>query len=69
VIDNQGRYLVGDRLGLADIAVCSILAPLLVIKGTPWELENDDIEQFTGELKHTTIRFTAWTICTAYLCD
>jgi glutathione S-transferase len=51
LIDNQGRYLVGDRLGLADIAVCSILAPLLVIKGTPWELENDDIEQFTGELK------------------
>ena len=51
LIDNQGRYLVGDRLGLADIAVCSILAPLLVIKGTPWELENDDIEQFTGELR------------------
>ena len=51
LIDNQGRYLVGDRLGLADIAVCSILAPLLVIKGTPWELENDDIEQFTGEVK------------------
>ena len=22
-----------------------------MIKGTPWELENDDIEQFTGELK------------------
>ena len=51
LIENQGRYLVGDRLGLADIAVCSILAPLLLIKGTPWELENDDIEQFSGELK------------------
>jgi glutathione S-transferase len=51
LIDNQGRYLVGDRLGLADIAVCSMLAPLLVIKGTPWELENDDLEQFSGELK------------------
>ena len=51
LVDNQGRYLVGDRLGLADISVCSVLAPLLVIKGTPWELENDDIEQFTGEVK------------------
>ncbi len=51
LIDNQGRYLVGDRLGLADISVCSMLAPLLVIKGTPWELENDDVDQFGGELK------------------
>lgn len=37
--DNQGRYLVGDRIGLADIAVCSMLAPLLEIEGTPWEKE------------------------------
>ncbi|QER39463.1 glutathione S-transferase family protein [Acinetobacter suaedae] len=51
LIDNQGRYLVGDRLGLADISVCSMLAPLLVMKGTPWELENDDVDQFGGELK------------------
>lgn len=39
----QGRYMVGDRLGLADIAVCAMLAPLLHMKGTPWEME-DHIE-------------------------
>ena len=37
--ENQGRYFVGDRLGLADISVCSMLAPLLEIQGTPWENE------------------------------
>ena len=35
----QGRYLVGDRLGLADISVCAMLAPLLQLNGTPWEIE------------------------------
>ena len=39
LIQNQARYLVGDRLGLADIAVCSMLAPLLEISSTPWERE------------------------------
>ena len=39
IIAQQGRYLVGDRLGLADIAVCSMLAPILQIEGTPWEHE------------------------------
>lgn len=34
---NGGRYLVGDQLSLADIAVCSMLAPLLMLDGTPWE--------------------------------
>lgn len=34
---NGGRYMVGDQLSLADIAVCSMLAPLLMIEGTPWE--------------------------------
>lgn len=37
LIANGGRYLVGDQLGLADIAVCSVAAPLLGIRGTPWE--------------------------------
>lgn len=44
LIDNDGRYLVGDRLGLADIAVCSMLAPLLELEATPWERE-PEIEQ------------------------
>lgn len=37
IVAQHGKYLVGDRLGLADIAVCSMLAPLLNIMGTPWE--------------------------------
>ncbi|MEB3766574.1 glutathione S-transferase [Acinetobacter sp. MD2] len=32
-------FMVGQRLSLADIAVCSMLAPLLNIDATPWELE------------------------------
>ncbi len=42
VIDHHGRYLVGDRLGLADIAVCSMLAPILELPGTPWEKEQGE---------------------------
>ena len=43
LIENHGRYFVGQRLGLADIAVCSMLAPLLEISGTPWEKEYEDL--------------------------
>jgi len=43
LIENHGRYFVGERLGLADIAVCSMLAPLLEISGTPWEREHGEI--------------------------
>lgn len=55
LIANQGRYLVGDRIGLADIAVCSMLAPLLEIVGTPWEREqttsfSEDYNQFKRAL-------------------
>ncbi|WP_343596276.1 glutathione S-transferase [Acinetobacter sp.] len=32
--------MVNSRFSLADIAVCSMLAPLLNIEGTPWELES-----------------------------
>ena len=42
LIQQGGRYLVGDRLGLADIAVCSMLAPILEIAGTPWEKEHTE---------------------------
>ncbi|MCH4248671.1 MAG: glutathione S-transferase family protein [Acinetobacter populi] len=42
LIENGGRYLVGERLTLADIAVCSMLAPVLMIVGTPWEMTNPD---------------------------
>ena len=43
LIANGGRYLVGDTLGLADISVCSMLAPLLETKGTPWEKETETL--------------------------
>ena len=43
LIENHGRYFVGERLGLADIAVCSMLAPLLEIPGTPWEKEHGEV--------------------------
>lgn len=39
-IEKEGPYLAGSRFSLADIAVCSILAPLLAIPGTPWERES-----------------------------
>ena len=51
LVDNPSGYLVGDRLGLADIAVCSMLSPLLIIKGTPWELEHENFEQLDPEFK------------------
>ncbi|MHA3049009.1 glutathione S-transferase family protein [Acinetobacter sp. ANC 4641] len=39
----QPQYLLAERLTLADIAVCSMLAPLLNIAGTPWELDSFDM--------------------------
>lgn len=42
LIKNGCRYMVGTRLGLADISVCAMLAPLLELIGTPWE--NDQHE-------------------------
>ena len=54
LIENHGRYFVGERLGLADIAVCSMLAPLLEIPGTPWEKEHAEIlsEEFRQYKEH-----------------
>lgn len=50
LIENGGRYLVGDRLTLADISVCSMIAPLLMIEGTPWEIQ--DQAELQPELLH-----------------
>ncbi|RYY78506.1 MAG: glutathione S-transferase [Moraxellaceae bacterium] len=40
LIANGGRYLVSDRLGLADIAVCALSAPLFGPQGTPWQVDD-----------------------------
>jgi len=37
LLANGGRYFVGDCLGLADITVASMFAPLLSLQDTPWE--------------------------------
>lgn len=34
----SGKYLVGERLSLADVAAASLLAPLLSPEGTPWDI-------------------------------
>ncbi|WP_445115499.1 glutathione S-transferase family protein [Acinetobacter sp. WZC-1] len=49
LVQNGCRYFIADRLGLADIAVCSMLVPLLELEGTPWEKEHDQTgsEEFT----------------------
>ena len=54
LIDNGCRYFVGDRLGLADISVCSILAPLLELPATPWEKEYAEniSQEFTEFSQH-----------------
>lgn len=39
-VQNHSKYFVGQYLTLADIAVCSMLAPLLAIPSTPWEKEH-----------------------------
>ena len=50
---NGGRYLVGDCLSLADIAVASMFAPLLAIKDTPWQTlkpNNQSLQQVYDNL-------------------
>ena len=51
LVENGCRYMVGDRLGLADIAVCSMLAPLLTLDSTPWERE---------QAEHNSVEFTVF---------
>lgn len=52
-------YLVGDRLSLADISICSMLAPLLNIQGTPWEQEAHyrmpDIQILENSIKNSEL--------------
>ncbi|MDO4222942.1 MAG: glutathione S-transferase [Acinetobacter sp.] len=36
-VEQQGEFLVGGKLSLADMSVASMLAPLLQLAETPWE--------------------------------
>ena len=36
VLNRKGEFLVGDDLSLADVSLCSMLAPSLAPPGTPW---------------------------------
>lgn len=36
VLARKSRFLLGDRLSLADIALCSMLGPALAPEGSPW---------------------------------
>lgn len=51
LIANGGRYLVSDRMGLADIAVCALSAPLLGPYGTPWEMHENDISRLPEPIR------------------
>lgn len=50
LLSGPGNYMVGEDFGLADIAVCSMIAPLLWIPGTPWENTGED------EMPEATVR-------------
>jgi glutathione S-transferase len=52
LLANGGRYFVGDCLGLADITVASMFAPMLSIKATPWQTltpSNVNMQAFYGQ--------------------
>ena len=44
-------FLVGDELSLADMAIASMIAPLLQLPETPWELTNDDAQHITPQIQ------------------
>ncbi|PTQ87215.1 glutathione S-transferase family protein [Agitococcus lubricus] len=53
LLKNGGRYLVGHHLGLADIAVASLYAPLMTIPETPWaslHASTEAVQQLQHEL-------------------
>lgn len=51
LIENGGRYLVSDRLGLADIAVCALAAPLLGPQGTPWQVDEVEVDDLPAPIR------------------
>ncbi|SDB87461.1 glutathione S-transferase N-terminal domain-containing protein [Acinetobacter boissieri] len=45
-------YMVQDYLTLADIAICSMVAPILNVEGTPWEVEQLQSNEESNILKN-----------------
>ncbi|WP_263576941.1 glutathione S-transferase family protein [Acinetobacter pseudolwoffii] len=68
LVSQGGHYFVGNRLGLVDIAVCSMLAPLLAIPGTPWEKENFETlsEEYRDYQQHLNALPLGEYICRIY---
>lgn len=63
LVSNGGRYFVGDCLGLADITVASMFAPLLMIKGTPWQtLEPNNLIMQTQYEQLSTRPLGQWVV-------
>lgn len=65
--DADAGYLVSDQMGLADIAVCSLAAPLLGPAGTPWQPYDESdvpepIAQFRQALFERPIGQYIWRI-------
>lgn len=46
VVENKNIFLVGDRISLADMSICAMIAPLLQIAQTPWEKHEE--QQFSN---------------------
>lgn len=60
---NGGRYFVGNALGLADIAVASLFAPLLALPGTPWETLKPNTERMLRMYDELSARpFGQWIV-------
>ena len=50
----HGDFIAGDTLSLADIALCSMIGPLLLPPGTPWSADALDSE----EARHATTQIS-----------
>lgn len=49
-IEQQGEFMVGGRLSLADMTLASMLAPILQLDETPWQQDGDRKDKdYSGE--------------------
>lgn len=47
IVAHKDAFLVGERLSLADMSICAMIAPLLQIAQTPWEKQEG--QQFSQQ--------------------